>query len=107
MGEAVSQEAAEVVRPLRDPATEIGAAAVMLAAEARLGPRVPEALLWCALDGAEHLRVHAAALALYHAGGAPESFDWKQRPLFLQFGESDRTVRLPAVTELRRRMKAT
>ena len=95
---------AEIVRLLRDPATDIGADALMTMAEHHSTPEVRQALLDCALDGADHLRVHAAALALFLAGGAAEAFDWSHRPLFLEFGESDRAVRTAAMQKLRELM---
>lgn len=94
----------EVVRLLRDPDTDIGANAVITMAEEHPTPAVREALLACAMDGADHLRVHAAALALFLAGGAKESFDWSHRPLYLEFGESDRSVREAAMEKLRKLM---
>jgi hypothetical protein len=90
----------EIVRLLRAPVTDIGADALMTMAEAHPTAAVRAALLECALDGADHLRVHAAALALYLAGRAAESFDWNYRPLFLEFGEADRAVRVKAMASL-------
>lgn len=95
----------EVLRLLRDPATDIGADALMRRAEEHPEPAIREALLWCAVDGAPHLRVHAAALALYLAGGATEAFDWAHRPLFLRFGEQPREERQAALAELLARME--
>lgn len=66
-----------------------------------------KALLQCAVDGAHHLRAHAAALALHLAGCAGEPFDWTHRPLFLRFGEDDRSVRLAAMEDLRRLISGT
>jgi hypothetical protein len=63
---------------------------------------VRKALLQCAVEGATHLRVHAAALALYLAGRATEPFDWGHRPLFLRFADEDRSARLAAMQDLRR-----
>jgi hypothetical protein len=68
---------------------------------------VRRALLQCAVDGAHHLRAHAAALALYIAGRAREPFDWTHRPLFLRFGDEDRSVRLGAMEDLRRLISGT
>jgi hypothetical protein len=90
----------EIVRLLDDPDTDIGAAALMDEAEEYSTPVVRAALLRCALDGAPHLRVHAAALALFFGGGAAEPFDWDHRPLFLEFGEESRAVRLAAMEKL-------
>lgn len=95
----------EIVRLLRSPDTDIGADALMTAAERHPTSEVRAALLDCALDGADHLRVHAAALALFLAGRASESFDWSHRPLFLLFGEADRTVRLDAMERLKALMR--
>ena len=67
-------------------------------------PAIRAALLWCAVDGAPHLRVHAAALALYLAGGARSAFDWEHRPLFLGFGEPPRAERQAALAGLLVRM---
>jgi len=39
-------------------------------------------------------------LALYLGGKSSEAFDWDYRPLFLKFGEEDRTVRVEAYKEL-------
>jgi len=97
----------EIVRLLDDPDTDIGAAALMDRAEEYATPGVRAALLRCALDGAPHLRVHAAALALFFGGGAAEPFDWSHRPLFLEFGEEDRAVRLAAMAKLEALMRQT
>jgi hypothetical protein len=67
-------------------------------------PYLREVLLDLARDGAQDVRVHAAALTLYLAGKAKSSFDWKHRPFFLQFGEEDPAVRERAYTELCRRI---
>jgi len=67
---------------------------------------VREALLECALHGAQHLRAHAAALALYLAGRAEGTFDWNHRTLFLQFGVDDERTRAAAMRELRALMNA-
>lgn len=91
----------EIVRLLGDPDTDIGADALITMAERYPSEPVRRALLECAVDGADHLRVHAAALALFLAGGAAEAFDWAHRPLFLEFGESDRAVRAGALEKLR------
>jgi len=101
--EAVEQDIAGL---LKRPNAETGIDLLTRLAEQFDSPVVREALLWCAMDGREDLRVHAAALALYLAGGAPEAFDWEQRPLFLEFGEADRKVRETAMAELLRRMEA-
>jgi len=90
----------EIVRLLDDPDTDIGAAALMDPAEEYSTPVVRAALLRCAVDGAPHLRVHAAALALFFGGGAAEPFDWNHRPLFLEFGEESRAVRAAAMEKL-------
>jgi hypothetical protein len=90
----------EIVRLLDDPETDIGAAALIDRAEEYSTPAVRAALLRCALDGAPHLRVHAAALALFFGGGAEEPFDWNHRPMFLQFGEESRAARLAAMEKL-------
>lgn len=95
----------EVLRLLRDPATDIGADALMRHAGEHPEPAIRAALLWCAVDGAPHLRVHAAALALYLAGGARSAFDWEHRPLFLRFGEPPRAERQAALAELLGRME--
>ena len=95
----------EIVRLLDDPDTDIGAAALMDEAEEYSTPVVRAALLRCALGGAPHLRVHAAALALFFGGGAAEPFDWNHRPLFLEFGEESRTVRLAAMEKLKALMR--
>jgi hypothetical protein len=94
----------EIVRLLGDPHTDIGADALMTMAEDHPSAAVRKALLECALDGADHLRVHAAALALFLAGGAKESFEWSHRPLFLEFGERDRAVRVAAMEKLKHLM---
>ena len=91
----------EIVRLLRAPELETGIDALMTLAEDHPTPAVREALLYCAVDGAPDLRVHAAALALYLAGGADSAFDWNRRPLFLQFGEEDRQVRVRALDGLK------
>jgi hypothetical protein len=90
----------EIVRLLRDPAAAVATNLLMTLAEEHPTPEVQAALLDCALDGAEDLRVHAAALALYLAGIAQQNFDWNYRPLFLRFGEPDRNERLAALDEL-------
>jgi hypothetical protein len=95
----------EIVRLLDDPDTDIGAAALMDEAEEYSTPVVRAALLRCALDGAPHLRVHAAALALFFGGGAAEPFDWDHRPLFLEFGEESRAVRVAAMEQLKALMR--
>jgi hypothetical protein len=95
----------EIVRLLDDPGTDIGAAALMDRAEEHDSPAVRAALLRCALDGAPHLRVHAAALALFFGGGAEEPFDWNHRPLFLAFGEERREVRAAAMEKLEALMR--
>ncbi len=95
----------EVVRLLGDPDTDIGAAALMDRAEEHNTPAVRAGLLRCALDGAPHLRVHAAALALFFGRGAAEPFDWNHRPLFLEFGEESRAVRLAAMAKLEALMR--
>ncbi len=102
-GDAAAAER-EIVRLLRDPRTDIGADALMTMAEDHPGDAVRQALLECALDGADHLRVHAAALALFLSAGAQEAFDWNFRPLFLEFGEPDRAVRLEAMKKLKELM---
>jgi hypothetical protein len=94
----------EIVRLLEDPKTDIVADALITMAERHPTAAVRAALLECALDGADHLRVHAAALALFLAGGSKESFDWDHRPLFLEFGESDRAVRVTAMRKLKQLM---
>lgn len=94
----------EIVKLLGNPDTDIGASALLMMAEAHPTEAVRKALLDCVIDGADHLRVHAAALALFLAGGAAESFDWAHRPLFLQFGESDRAARLAAMKDLKKLM---
>ena len=91
----------EILRLLGDSKTDIGADALMTMAERHPTPAVRAALLECALDGADHLRVHAAGLALFLAGGARESFDWDHRPLFLEFGERDRALRVTAMKRLK------
>ncbi|HEU5218950.1 MAG TPA: HEAT repeat domain-containing protein [Gemmatimonadales bacterium] len=96
----------EIVTLLRDADTDIGADALMAMAEHHPSVPVRKALLDCAVDGAEHLRVHAAALALFLAGGAAESFDWEHRPLFLEFGEPDRATRIGALQKLKRLMRS-
>jgi hypothetical protein len=95
----------EIVRLLDDPDTDIGAAALIDRAEEHNTPEVRAALLRCALDGAPDLRVHAAALALFFAGGAEEAFDWNHRPLFLEFGEESRPVRVAAMEKLKALMR--
>ncbi len=94
----------EIVRLLRDGDTDIGADALITMAERHPTEAVRTALLQCAVDGADHLRVHAAALALFLAGGAAEAFDWSHRPRFLEFGEPDRAVRVAAMKRLERLM---
>jgi hypothetical protein len=91
-----------VVRILRDPDADVSMKVDSIMTMAREHPTaaMQQALLFCAVDGAPDLRVHAAALALYLAGRAKEPFDWNFRPLFLEFGESDRTVRLSALGKL-------
>jgi len=52
--------------------------------------RVRQAVLNCALEGAEpEARVNAAALALFLAGLTDDPFDWDHRPFFLRFGSDD------------------
>ncbi len=89
---------------LCDPRCSVAIGVILRVAERFGGPVVRDALLWCAINGADDLRVHAAALALYLAGGAPEAFDWNQRPLFLTFRDPDRAVRKQAMQELQRRI---
>ncbi len=83
----------DVIRALRDPDADVGAAALFDMAERHPTPAVREALLDCAVDGDSRFRGHATALALYSAGGAREPFDWAHRPLFLRFGEAERAER--------------
>lgn len=90
----------EIVRRLRDPDAAGGIDALMTMAEHHPTPAVREALRFCAVDGAQDYRVHAAALLLFLEGGAKENFDWDHRPLFLQFGEEDRAVRIAALARL-------
>jgi len=106
LSERGDESAAEtaIVRLLRDADTDIGADALMTMAQDHPTMAVRQALLECALDGAGHLRVHAAALALFLAGGAKESFDWSYRPLFLEFGESERDTRVAAMEKLEKLM---
>jgi hypothetical protein len=91
---------------LLDPHTTAPIDATMRLAEQHPTAYVKDALLDCAIRGAPHLRVHAAALALYLAGGAKEPFDWDHRPLFLQFGEEEEATRAAAMSELRALMNA-
>ena len=91
----------EIVRLLGAAELEVGIDALMTLAEDHPTPAVREALLSCAVDGAPDLRVHAAALALYLAGGADSAFDWNRRPLFLRFAEEDRQVRVKALDDLK------
>lgn len=90
----------EIVRRLRDAEAAGGIDALMRMAEEHPSPEVLAALRFCAVDGAQDYRVHAAALLLFLEGGAEESFDWNHRPLFLQFGEKDRAVRVDAMSRL-------
>jgi hypothetical protein len=96
----------EVVRLLTDPDAQTPIHRLMTLVEEHPTAKVREALLACALDGAKDLRVHAAALALYLAGGANEPFDWKHRPLFLKFGGDERGARVSAMQELQALMAA-
>ncbi|MEA2627492.1 MAG: hypothetical protein QOD06_3537 [Candidatus Binatota bacterium] len=91
----------EIVRLLGDPRADAGVGQLMALAEANPTAGVRQALLACAVDGAPELRVHAAALALYLAGGSVEAFDWTHRPLFLRFAEEDREARRAALGELK------
>ena len=96
----------ELLRILRDRESNAPIEATMRLAEEHPSEPVKQALLVCAIHGAPHLRVHAAALALYLAGVAKDAFDWDHRPLFLQFGEDDESVRVAALGALRSLMKS-
>jgi len=98
-GDAAAPER-EIVARLMDPDADGGIDALMTMAEEHPTPAVRAALRFCAVDGAADYRVHAAALLLFLEGGAAENFDWNHRPLFLEFGEEDRAVRLAALTRL-------
>ena len=63
-------------------------------------PAVKRVLLWCALNGNDDIRVHAAALVYYLYGIATSSFDWNFRPLFLRFGDKNFSNRKLAYNEL-------
>jgi hypothetical protein len=91
----------ELLRILGDPQTDAPIEATMRLATTYPSERVKHALLECAVHGAQHLRPHAAALALYLAGVADTEFDWKHRPLFLRFGVDNEDVRAEALRELR------
>lgn len=91
----------EVLRLLAHPDDDTSIDQLLSMAEEHPTPKVREALVACAMgDGPPELRVNAAALALYLAGVAAEPFDWEYRPLFLKFGEADRSVRQAALAEL-------
>lgn len=89
---------------LRRGRYEDGLSAALDLAATHATPYLREVLLECARDGHPDVRVHAAALTLYLAGGAESPFDWSQRPFFLQFGEEDRATRERAFAELCRRI---
>ena len=97
--EALEQELLAV---LGDPDTDAPIEMTMRFAKEYPTAAVRRALLHCSVEGAPHLRSHAAALSLFLAGRAAEPFDWAHRSLFLQFGEEDRSVRLAARQDLRR-----
>jgi hypothetical protein len=91
----------ELLRILGDPRTDAPIVATLRLATAYPTERVKQALLECAVHGAQHLRVHAAALALYLAGVADDEFDWNHRALFLRFGVANEHERAEALRELR------
>jgi hypothetical protein len=54
--------------------------------------RVKAALLWASLHNPD-ARVHAAAMLYHLYGKTNEPFDWKRRPFFLKFNETEKTRR--------------
>lgn len=69
---------------------------ILEAAQALPTARVKSALVAAALRGPRVLRVHAAAMLLFLAGGSKEPFDWEHRQLFLQFNVDDPKARMAA-----------
>jgi hypothetical protein len=65
--------------------------------------RVKQALLESARSAKSEIRVSAAAMLLYLCGGAPEPFDWSQRPFFLRFADDDPRMLQLAWNHLRKR----
>jgi hypothetical protein len=63
-------------------------------------PAIKRVLLWCALNGNDDIRVHAAALVYYLYGFATSSFDWNYRPFYLRFGDKNLSNRKSAYHEL-------
>lgn len=92
----------ELLAVLGDPDSEAPIEMTMRFAREYPTSAVRRALLQCAIEGAVHLRAHAAALSLFLAGRAAEPFDWAHRPLFLRFSAENRSVRLAALQDLQR-----
>lgn len=57
-------------------------------------------LLYSALHGKNHIRVHAAALVHFLYGGSASHFDMNFRSFYLRFGAKDREERRAAYLEL-------
>lgn len=62
--------------------------------------KVRAKIRWCAVNGNEDIRVHAAAMYHFLSGCTESSFDWEHRPLYLRFGESSKDDRELALQEL-------
>jgi hypothetical protein len=83
----LSKEESEtlLLATLQDATIMNGLTAVLGFAQEHDTPAVRRKLLWCALNGNDDLRVHAAALVHFFYGKAASEFDWSHRPLYLRF----------------------
>ncbi|WP_031499812.1 hypothetical protein [Bryobacter aggregatus] len=79
----------EVIQAIQSAAALDGLAGVIDLASQYNTPAVRSAALERARSGDAPTRVHMAALLYYFCGLSAETFDWKQRPIFLQFAEPD------------------
>lgn len=100
LGEDANMED-QIIAALRGSEIYSGLTQALELAEEHPTERIKDTLLDVALNGSdEGSRVNCAGLALYLGGKASEAFDWDYRPLFLKFGEEDRSTRLEAYREM-------